>query len=491
MIAMGIDLWLISAALCSLTALIVVGVATVRSGPPPGRGALAAFLLACAVDWAWLGAQHSDYRFWNPGAMAMGDVVAAIASVALAPLGVLLAIRFGQSASLGRHSGLPALLLAALAAPVLLFVGLRSEEAVFLLNEGGDILLALQAGPARAVAVLVLVTSCYGLMRLFGVAVLARRRGLSQLARAAFALGAGLAGLFLVASQLLLYGALSLRLITFGSLTSVPLLATCLPALGSRHPGKEALPASVKPTGSMLLLLGLGLFLIALAGIGQVVHQTMPEHGLLWFRWGGAVLVVLAAVVGAVPAVRRPLTAYFDPDHGGTSWDFRREWARANAALGPARTREELVQRLRTHLESIFGPTGIAFWWAPNTQSRAEACGTGNVVLPSLEPENPLYRRAARGDEVLELVHPTQRLEELPLVVENHELIERFGFRVFSSTRIGEGVGILGIAPPPEVRFEQDQCALIANLTGMVATYFPLLERAGANTVARDDVLER
>jgi hypothetical protein len=241
----------------------------------------------------------------------------------------------------------------------------------------------------------------------------------------------------------------------------------------------------------MLLLLGLGLFLIALAGIGQVVHQTMPEHGLLWFRWGGAVLLVFVTAVGALPAVRRPLAAYLDPEPSSLEWDFRREWARASSALGPSRSRDDLLQRLRAYLETVFGPTGTAFWWAPHPELSAESYHAGTLALPPLEPQNPIRRRASREDGVLELFYPTQRLEELPLVVENHELIERHGFRVFGSAKMGDGLGILGLAPPAGIRMDRDRCLLIANLTTMVAAFFQIFDSAAAMAVTRDDAARR
>lgn len=485
---MSVDLWAVSAGMTVITAVVTLA-ASLRSGPPPGRTLLALFLVAFAIDVTWLGAQHSDYRFWNPGAMALWDEIAAVASVAMAPLGIALSNRFGQRSSTVLRSGLAPLLLASSAAIVLLWMVLHGESVAFLSSEGGDILLGLHAGPARAIAVLVLISSCYAVVRFYGIAITARRNGLSPLGRAAFAIGAGFAGLFLIASQLLLYGALSLRLITFGSLTAIPLLLTCLPVLIKRDGVEQALPSAARPAGAMLLLLGLGLFLIALAGIGQVVHQTMPEHGLLWFRWGGAVLLLLVTALGALPAVRHPLSAYVDPERGTSGWDFRREWTRASLALGPARSRDELVLRLRAYLETVFGPTGTAFWWAAHPEAPAEPFHAGALLLPTLAVENPLRRRAAREEEVFQLVHPAQRLEELPLVVENHDLIERHGFRVFGSAKIGDSLGILGMAPPPGTRLDRDQCALIANLTAMVAAFFHVFE--SATTPARNDAPTR
>jgi hypothetical protein len=483
---MSVDLWAVSAGLTAIVALVTL-VASLRVGPPPGRTLVALFLLAFAIDVTWLGAQHSDYRFWNPGAMSIWDRFAAVASVAIAPIGVALSNRFGQRPSVVLRDGLVPLILASVSAAVLLWMGLGGEGVAFLSSEEGDILLGLRAGASRAIAVLVLVSSCYAVVRFYSIAVTARRNGLSRLGRAAFAIGAGFAGIFFIASQLLLYGALSLRLITFGSIAAIPLLLTCLPVLIKRDPVEQVLPSGVKPAGSMLLLLGLGMFLIALAGIGQVVHQTMPEHGLLWFRWGGAVLLVIVTILGVIPAVRRPLTAYFDPERGSSGWDFRREWARASAALGPARSRDDLMQRLRVHLETVFGPTGAVFWWAPQPELTAEPYHTGTIVLGPLAPENPLRRRAARSEEVLELFHPTQRLDELPLVVENHELIERHGFRVFGSAKMGDGLGILGLAPPAGIRFDRDQCILIANLTTMVAAFFQVFDNAAPVAVTRND----
>ena len=482
---MNVDLWAVSAGMTAITAVVTLA-AALRSGPPPGRSLLALFLVAFAIDVTWLGAQHSDYRFWNPGAMAVWDRIAAVASVAMAPLGIALSNRFGQRPSTILRSGLAPLFLASTVAAVLLWMVFHGESVAFLSLEDGDILLGLRAGPARAIAVLVLISSCYAVVRFYGIAITARRNGLSRLGRTAFVIGAGFAGLFLIASQLMLYGALSLRLITFGSLAAIPLLLTGLPALVKRDTVEQVLPSAAKPAGAMLLLLGLGLFLIALAGIGQVVHQTMPEHGLLWFRWGGAVLLVLVTALGAIPTVRRPLSAYVDPERGTSGWDFRREWTRASLALGPARSRDDLMQRLRAYLETVFGPTGTAFWWAPQPEAPAEPYHAGALLLAPLAAENPLRRRAARAEEVLLIVPRAPRLEELPRGVENHELIERHGFRVFGSAKMGEGLGVLGLAPPAGLRLDRDQCALIANLTTMVAAFFQVFESA-AVPAARND----
>jgi hypothetical protein len=189
--------------------------------------------------------------------------------------------------------------------------------------------------------------------------------------------------------------------------------------------------------------------------------------------------MVLATVVVAIPAVRHPLAAYFDQDRGAVSWDFRREWAQANALVGSAESREDLIARLRAHLETLLGPTGTVFWWASGPEQPAAAYSAGGIRVPELAPENPLRRRAARQPEVLELSLPTQRLEELPLVVENHDLIERSGFRVFGSVQVGPSVGILGLAPPAGVQLDNDQRALVSNLTGMVSACFCLFDRQG------------
>lgn len=471
---MALDLWVIApvtAALCTLGS----GLAAVsRSGAPPGRTVYFALSLAIAAELVWLAAFHAQLQ-GTP--MLSLSAIASMSSVGLCPLLVAFGVRFGQR--LG-HSvgGLAPLLLSVLIGLVLLYWGANGRGIEILESESGEPLIGLTPGASRATAMALLLAGCFGVVRFQALMEAARRAGVESLSRAALGPLLGYVILVLVTSQFLLYGLCSTRLLAVGSLALVPVSLSLIPVFGRNVTPPPVLPSSSRLVGSTLLLLVLGLFLVGLAAFGEVIDQFFPSRNLLWYRWGGTVLVIIIAALSVVPSVRRPLSEYFDRNLYPHRWDFRKEWARANAALGPVESRSVLLSRIRGFLEETLGPTGVGLWVRARGGDRMEAVEETGLALPPLDPDNPLRRALDQGGPLLQFDHRARRLEDLPPIVENLDLIEGKGFRIFLSIRANrEELGVLGIAPASMPRLDADHKHLLQNFASQLAHVLWMLRR--------------
>lgn len=455
------------APLCGALVCLATLLATVGTGPPLGRRAYGVLLLSTATLLLWLAAFLGESA-WVGTPAFQGAAVGAL--LLFAPALVLVAARFGQPAARGRSEGFMALALAIAASTgVGLWIGAGTESSLH--SRDGALVLALAPGPARAAAVTLLLAGCYAIGRFQAALEASRRAGIDALGRALVGPLFATVALVLTTSQLLLYGALPLELVAIGSLVVVPTTLVTWPVLLGPQRSLAALPETARTPTSGLLLLGLGLFLVSLAALGQVVHQFFPERGLLWFRYGGTAMLLAFALFALLPSVRGPLSEYFDRSLYAQRWDFRHEWHRANRTCAPAPSTAVLVQRVRAYLDEIVGPTAVAVWIPQPGSGHWRAVTSGSVDLEPLGPENPLRTAVAAEPELLEfVVERPQRFADLPAVVENLGLMEERGFRIFVGLRRGdECFSVLGLAPPHGFRLDREHRVLLRNFAGQLA----------------------
>ena len=450
-------------AAASLATLVA---ASSRTGAPVGRTIYSILLFSTALLLVWLSAFLGGSQLLHYPGFQSAVVVALLV---FGPAIVLLSVSLGRGACAISSGGTAAVVLATIASLVfgIWIVGV-AEPSSLQVREDGSFLLALAPGPARATAVGLLLAGCFAIARFQAAMEAARRAGVSPLARALVGPLFATVALVLTTSQLLLYGALPLEVVAVGSLVVVPTTLVTWPALIGPNRSKAALPQSARIQTSGLLLLGLGLFLVSLAALGQVVHEFFPERGLLWFRYGGTAVLLAFAVLSLVPSVRGPLSDYFDRSLYAQRWDFRHEWHRANRACAPAPSLLVLVQRAREFLDEILGPTAVAVWVPQEQTGGWVAVNSGSVELRPLRPENPLRVEVAAQTDVVELlVERPHRFQDIPSVVENLSLIEDGGFRIFIGLRQeNECFSVLGLAPPEGFRLDREHRVLLRNFSG-------------------------
>lgn len=478
------DPWAIPPLIAATCTMVTMLAALFRGGAPPGRLVFVLLAAGVIVELLWLA---GFYAGLDPETMDLLSRAASFFAVALIPLLVAFSCRFGQHLSPYARQRLVPIGLSVAAFLGLWFWGAgRNAIELMEIPQGRDILLGLEPGPSRATAVGLLLAGCFGAVRLRSVVEAARVAGVGGLARSGLAPMLGYFLLVLAMSQILLYGAFSLRILAFGSLALVPVMAGLFPVFAFRSDPSPVLPASAKLQSSSLLLLALGLFMVGLAALGEVLHQFFPQQGLFWFRWGSTSLGLLFAGLAVVPGVRRLLTRAFDRGLYASRWDFRREWRKINNLLETVDTPSQLVTQLHHYLADAFGPTGVALWLR-----RGDASGTlqpvllDGMTLPLLGPGNPIHRSLREAAGMIEFQSRPRRLEDLPPLVENLDLIDAKGFRVFIQLRTrGQDLGVLALAPAPGFQLDADHRALLENVVGQlvphVALWCPGVRSSGA-----------
>lgn len=398
-------------------------------------------------------------------------VLVVFALLLLAPAVVALSIRFGQPGRLRSSGGAGAVLVAGVSSLLIGFWIQAGTESSLRAWDDGSLFLELAPGPARATAVCLLLSGCYAIVRFQAAIEAARRAGIELLGRGLVGPLFATVALVLTTSQLLLYGSLPLELVAIGSLVIVPTTLVTWPMLMGRASVRAALPVSSRVQTSGLLLLGLGLFLVSLAALGQVVHEIFPDRGILWFRYGGTAVLLAFALLSLVPSVRGPLSEYFDRSLYAQRWDFRHEWKRANRACEPTSSLPDLVHRAREFLDEILGPTAVAIWVPGPDREPWVPVSSGSVELGALRADNPIRVAVERDHEVMELiVDRPHSFEDIPAVVENLLLVESRGFRVFLGMYSGQApFALLGLAPPAGFRLDREHRVLLENFGGQLA----------------------
>jgi signal transduction histidine kinase len=433
--------WLTIPAVAAL--LLLAGAAFSRRGAPAGRGLLGLIALAGSLCLGLLAyAVVGGVAWWS----GLFDAAAALLIPFLAALWMIFVSRFGQGEGSPSHTAI--LSVAALSGAALLAIW-RIQSGVMAWSDGGGAgpLLELDSMPERATTGFVLLGGALGVVRLQALWEAARCEGKVRLRRAV--LGPLIASLvlFLLGSQALLYGRASVRILAMASLI---LSAACLfplPLLRRPGEGEAALPPWVHRGPSSLVLIGLGTFLVALAVLGQAVHRYLPEEEFIWFHWGGTILLSFFASLWLIPGLRDSLRRWFSPAQASPG-DPRWEWARVNQALVPVESPVELAAKVSSLVEDLLGRAGVALWLTDPAGDQMLPVGEADRGLPPLAVKNPLVAAVRGESRVLNLSRPPDRLSGLPPYVENQELVDRLGFKVFVGLRVGdEALGMLGLAP--------------------------------------------
>jgi hypothetical protein len=153
-----------------------------------------------------------------------------------------------------------------------------------------------------------------------------------------------------------------------------------------------------------------------------------------------------------VPGLREWLRRYFEPAIAAKG-DPRWEWSRTNRALAQVDTVEELARRVNDLIEDVLRGARAVLWLRDPDGSEILREIGGHAAVPALHPANPL--RGAGGSEaggeepqIIDLSRPPTRVRQLALYVENLDLIDTLGVRVFVPLRMGtEELGMLGLDP--------------------------------------------
>jgi putative PEP-CTERM system histidine kinase len=452
------DLWSILPLLSGVMLLITGVVALAHVRPPRGRFL---FFLAAATGALALLAlarlQTEEGRTWGSSA----EMIATFAIPVFCGIWAAFAFRFARARATGFWDVCIPVLCAFGAAAVLNW-HLSSGGVTWSMVPGGGALLNLDTGPERTMSVLLLLVAAIGITRFQSLQEAARREGRTRLRRAALGPLLLSLGLFLFTSQALLYGGTSLHILAVAAVGIVPVCVLMLPLYAGLPPSESSLPEGTHLPVSSLVLMGLGSFLVALAVLGQTIHRYLPGRELIWFHWGGVILLLVFASLWLVPSLRDFLRRWFGPVPEARG-DSRWEWARVNRALVPEETPGVLAAKLGSLVEDLMGRTAVALWLLdPSGERMIPVSESG--TLPLLERDNPLRRVLTGEDSILDLSRPPARLSDLPPYVENQELIERLGFRLFVPLRVGgEELGILALAPR-ERALPADVEGLLSNL---------------------------
>jgi len=437
-----------------------------RTSQLPGFGALVAVtLLGLFLHVATVALQ------WAPTPSSEWLVVGAwVGTPILAALWATLAVRAGQQGTVMPNIDLALLLAAWLAAFTILVWSLQEPGPMLVVSPGQDCVVGLTSGPARGAAGLALLAGALGVLRFAGLraAALPGRPRLRRLSAGPLIVSLGI---YLFASQALLYGSASLRIFSLATLLEVPACWIVISSLA-----RPADPAGgVRPAISSTLLLALGLFLICLAVLGEALHLFLPTGGLLWFHWGSVILLLAFGTLWLVPGVRTVLRAWLDPARE-LRVDVKGETARAAALLSGAQNVRELGVRLQPALEALVGTRHVILWTVADDGACLPALAE-HVAYPPLPEGNALrvalYRRNGR---YLDFTRPPQRLADLRPYVENLDLIEKFGLNVFVSLRAAQReVGLLGVGLKPGAVESQDVELVRAFAPRVAEVVLPLL----------------
>jgi hypothetical protein len=105
------------------------------------------------------------------------------------------------------------------------------------------------------------------------------------------------------------------------------------------------------------------------------------------------------------------------------------------------------------------GPAVTALWIRCDDPPGYEPWSVHGLTLPFLADDNPLPTLAHAGATVIDFTEPPARLAHVAAYVENLELVERYGFRLFVTLFSGPtDFGILAFAP--RERLAEGQAAL-------------------------------
>lgn len=414
-----------------------------RKGPPNGRTAFALFAVAVSLPVGFLAAVQ-----WQPTAVLtrLLAVGATVGLVAFPSMTLVLALRIGREGGrLGRF-GVPMVAAVGVTSLALLFAGAHGSGAVRIDLSAESSAFEIRNLAARALLGELLLVGAAGVVLFQSLWESARRARKPRLRRAAAGFVLTSLAVFLVAGQTLLYGGAALRVLSLATLGALPAALAALPAFLSRETEDLTVFDRSRCGISSGALMGLGVFLIALAVVGEIIEKLAPAGRLLWFHWGGTILVGGFAAIWLIPGLRGRARTWFRVPvlPARYDWDWRplRRLTGPRPAAGPV-----LAHTVRIFEESL-GPAVPALWIRCDDPPGYESWSTHGSPLPFLHDDNPLPALFRSWAPVVDLTKPPTSLARVAAYVENLELVERQGFRLFVALSSGAGMfGILALAP--------------------------------------------
>ena len=428
----------------AIAALLLAAVAALhRKGPPAGRTVFALFAVDLALPLSFLVAAQ-----WQPTAV-LTQVLAAGASfglVAFPALVLVLAFRFGREEGGLVRFGAPMVALAGATSLVLVLAGACDVGAVRIELVGESSSFEIGNLAARALLGELLLVGAASVVLFQSLWESARRARKPRLRRAAAGFLLTSLATFLVTGQTLLYGGAALRVLSLATLGALPAALTALPVFFSRETDGLTLSDHARCGISSGALMGLGVFLIALAVVGETIERIAPAGRLLWFHWGGTILVGGFAAIWLVPGLRGRARAWFRVPMLPARYDW--DWRPLRASDCPRAAVGAVLTSAVGLFEEGLGYAGSALWIRCDDPPGYEPWSTHASPLPFLRLDNPLPGLFHPWAPVVDLTRPPESLARMAAYVENFELVERQGFRLFVALSSGSGMfGILAFAP--------------------------------------------
>ena len=423
--------------------LCAAGAALHRKGPPAGRTAFALLAVAMALPVGFLVAVQ-----WQPAAFLtrLLSIGAGLGLVAFPALVLVLAFRFGnEGRGLGRF-GVPLVTLAGTASLALLLAGAYGVGAARVELFGESSSFEVRNLAARALLGELLLTGAAGVVLFQSFWESARRAMKPRLRRAAAGFFLTSFVIFLVTGQTLLYGGAALQVLSLATLGALPAALAALPAFLSRELDDLTLFDRVRCGISSGALMGLGGFLIALAVVGETIEKIAPAGRLLWFHWGGTILVGAFAMIWLIPGLRGRARTWFRVPvlPAQCEWD----WRPLLTLAGPRPATGAVLASVAGIFEESLGHVASALWIRSEAPPGYEPWSTYGSSLPFLHQDNPIPGLFRPWAPVVDLTKPPASLARVAAYVENLELVERQGFRLFVALSSSSGMfGILAFAP--------------------------------------------
>ena len=427
----------------AIAALLFAAVAAqFRRGPPAGRTAFAVFAVALALPIGCLAALQ-----WQPTAVLTRVLTAgaSLGVIAFPALVFVVAFRLGREGwGLGRF-GAPWVMLAGGTSLALLLAGAFGDGAARIEFQGANASFEARNVAARALIGELLLSGASGVVLFQSLWESARRARKSRLRRAAAGFLLTSLGIFFVAGQTLLYGGAALDVLSLATLAALPAALAALPAFLSREADDLTLADHARCGISSGALMGLGGFLIALAVIGEAIERIAPSGRRLWFHWGGTILVGGFAAMWLVPGLRERARAWLRAPMPPVRYEW--DW-RPLCSLGPRPETGTVLTDVVRILENNLGPAAPALWIRSDDPPGFAPWSTHGSPLPFLPEDNPLPAVLRASSAVVDFTRPPESLARVAAYVENLELVERQGFRLFVALPCGPDVfGILAFAP--------------------------------------------
>jgi hypothetical protein len=302
------NIWPLLPVIAAAALVGAIVMAVHRKGYPAGRAVFALSAAAMALPVIFTAVAQ-----WDPFGQAAQYVAAAadLGLLAFPALWLALAFRFGrEGGGLGRV-GAPLVTLSGAASLGVFLAGAAGVGTARVDLPADSLSFEIRGLATRALLGQLLLTGAAGVVLFQAFWESARRAARPRLRQASAGFLLGSLGIFLVAGQALLYGGVALHVLSLATLCAIPVAVASLPAFRADKGGALALPDRARCGVSSGVLMGLGMFLIALAVLGELIERLAPAGRLLWFHWGGTILVGSFAAIWLVPGLRGRLRTWF------------------------------------------------------------------------------------------------------------------------------------------------------------------------------------